>query len=63
MKGLLWANTINATPGINFSTSNTDGSNILDAAKSLWNWDETLNFGRTISQGIRGTGLDMFLRW
>jgi hypothetical protein len=63
MKGLLWANTINATPGINFSTSNTDGSNILDAAKSLWNWDKTLNFGRTISQGIRGTGLDMFLRW
>jgi hypothetical protein len=63
MNGLLWAGTICATPGIALSTSNTSGSSIIDAFKSTWKWDSSLTFGRTITRGIRGTGLDLFRRW
>jgi hypothetical protein len=63
MNGLLWAGTICATPGIALSTSNTGGSSIIDAFKSTWKWDSSLTFGRTITRGIRGTGLDLFRRW
>jgi hypothetical protein len=63
MNGLLWAGTICATPGIALSTSNTSGSSIIDAFKSTWKWDSSLTFGRTITRGVRGTGLDLFRRW
>jgi len=63
MNGLLWAGTICATPGIALSTSNTSGSSIIDAFKNTWKWDSSLTFGRTITRGVRGTGLDLFRRW
>jgi hypothetical protein len=63
LNGLLWAGTICATPGIALSTSNTNGTSIIDAFKTTWKWDNSLTFGRTITRGIRGTGLDLFRRW
>jgi len=63
MNGLLWAENICAAPGIAISSNNTDGSSIIDGFKSLWKWDSSLTFGRTITRGIRGTGLDLFRRW
>ena len=63
MNGLLWAGTICATPGIALSTSNTSGSSIIEAFKGTWKWDNSLTFGRTITRGVRGTGLDLFRRW
>lgn len=63
MRGLLWAGTICAKPGLALSTSNSDGSSIIDGFKNTWKWDNSLTFGRTITRGIRGTGLDLFRRW
>lgn len=63
MNGLIWAGNICAKSGINLSTNNPDGSSIIRAFKSTWKWDNNLTFGRTITRGIRGTGLDLFRRW
>jgi len=63
MNGLLWASNICAAPGLAISSNNTSGSSIIDGFKSLWKWDSSLTFGRTITRGIRGTGLDLFRRW
>jgi len=63
MNGLLWAGNICAAPGLAISSNNTSGTSIIDGFKSLWRWDSSLTFGRTITRGIRGTGLDLFRRW
>jgi len=63
IKGLLWAGNICAAPGIALSTANTDGSSIIKGFQSTWKWDNSLTFGRTVTRGIRGTGLDLFRRW
>ena len=63
MNGLLWAGNICASPGIALSTTNTGGSSIIDGFKTTWKWDDSLTFGRTVTRGIRGTGLDLFRRW
>ena len=63
MNGLLWAGNICAAPGLAISSNNTSGSSIIDGFKNLWRWDSSLTFGRTITRGIRGTGLDLFRRW
>ena len=63
MNGLLWANKICATPGINLSTNNNDGSSIINGFLSTWKPDSSFSFGRTITRGIRGTSLDVFRRW
>jgi hypothetical protein len=63
MNGLLWAGNICAAPGIALSSNNTSGSSIIDGFKALWKWDSSLTFGRTITRGIRGTGLDLLRRW
>ena len=63
MNGLLWAGNICAAPGLAISSNNTTGSSIIDGFKSLWKWDSSLTFGRTVTRGIRGTGLDLFRRW
>jgi hypothetical protein len=63
MNGLLWAGNICAAPGLAISSNNTSGTSIIDGFKSLWRWDSNLTFGRTITRGIRGTGLDLFRRW
>mgnify|MGYP003333366436 CR=1 FL=1 len=61
--GLLWAGNICATPGITLSTTNGGGSSVIDGFKTTWQWDSSLTFGRTVTRGIRGTGLDLFRRW
>jgi hypothetical protein len=63
MKGLLWAHNICATPGINLSTRNHNGANIIDALTSKWNFDMSVPFGRTFTRGIRGTGLETVRKW
>ena len=63
MNGLLWVGNICAAPGLAISSNNTSGSSIIDGFKTLWKWDSSLTFGRTITRGIRGTGLDLFRRW
>ena len=63
MNGLLWAGTICASPGVTLTTNNSSGTSIIDGFKKLWKWDDSMTFGRTITRGIRGTGLDLFRRW
>jgi hypothetical protein len=63
MNGVIWAGNICAGSGIALSTNNPDGSSIVRAFRNTWKWDDSLTFGRTITRGIRGTGLDLFRRW
>jgi hypothetical protein len=63
IKGLIWAKNICATSGLTLTTNNASGSSIVDGFKTTWKWDESLTFGRTVTRGIRGTGLDLFRRW
>lgn len=61
--GLMWARNICAPQGLSLFSNNTDGSSIVEGFKSIWKWDNSLTFGRTVTRGIRGTGLDLFRRW
>ena len=63
MNGLLWARNICATPGINISSVNRNGDNIIDGLANTWQFDSSVSFGRTFTRGIRGTALDMFRKW
>lgn len=61
--GLIWAKNICAPQGLSLFSNNSDGSSIIEEFKSTWKWDNSQTFGRTVTRGIRGTGLDLFRRW
>lgn len=63
INGLIWAKNICAAPGLTLRTNNVSGSSIVEGFINTWKWDSSLTFGRTITRGIRGTGLDLFRRW
>jgi hypothetical protein len=63
VSGLIWAKNICAAPGLILTTTNPSGNSIIDGFKTTWKWDNSLTFGRTVTRGIRGTGLDLFRRW
>lgn len=65
LHGLIWAHSICAAENpIYLTTSSTSGS-VVRLADSLWRWSEKgfPGFGRTVTRGVRGTGLDTFRRW
>ena len=63
LRGLVWAHNICASGGIYLSTTEPGGQSVIQGLKDTWSPDESLSFGRTVTKGVRGTGLDMFVRW
>ena len=62
MNGAIWAHNICASAGVALTTRQPGGS-LIESFKETWQPDDSLTFGRTITKGVRGTGLDMFVRW
>jgi hypothetical protein len=63
--GVIWAHSICANDGnIHLITEDANGT-VVRAADELWNWsdDGFAGYGRMVTRGIRGTGLDTFKRW
>ena len=63
--GVIWAHSICATGGaIHLVTEDSD-STVVRAVDNLWKWSEEgfPGYGRMVTRGIRGTGLDTFQRW
>ena len=73
MNGVIWANSFcSQNNQLSLSTQRVDGGegSIVKAADELWRWSENVvidgnagMLGRTVTRGIRGSGLDMFRRW
>jgi len=73
LTGVIWANSFcSQNNQLSLSTLQVDGGegSIVKAADELWQWSENgaldgnaAMLGRTVSRGIRGSGLDMFRRW
>ena len=66
MRGLLWAQSICAQPGLSLNISNTSGNSVIADFRKLWiHQSETdlFKFGRTLRRGIRGKGHDTFIAW
>ena len=63
MRGLIWAHNICADGGLYLSTTEPGGQSVIQSFKDTWSPNESLTFGRTVTKGVRGTGLDMFVRW
>ena len=65
LHGLIWAHSICANNGaIQLVTEDSDGT-VVRAADELWQWSDQgfPGYGRMVTRGIRGTGLDTFRRW
>ena len=68
MNGVIWSHSFcsnNHRLSLNASTSNHGGSHVIQQASSLWGWANKgfSGYGRRITRGIRGTGLDQFQRF
>ncbi|KZR81560.1 MULTISPECIES: hypothetical protein [Prochlorococcus] len=74
MNGVVWAKSFcsqNNKLYLSTKSSDNDKGSVVQAADELWEWNEkglvqghnALSLGRTITRGVRGTGLDMFRRW
>jgi hypothetical protein len=65
LHGVIWAHSICAGDGnIQLVTEDSSGT-VVRAADSLWGWSDQgfPGYGRMVTRGIRGTGLDTFRRW
>ena len=65
LHGVIWAHSICATNGnIQLVTEDAQGT-VVRAADTLWEWSDQgfPGYGRMVTRGIRGTGLDTFRRW
>jgi hypothetical protein len=65
LHGVIWAHSICAKDGnIQLVTEDASGT-VVRAADSLWGWSDQgfPGYGRMVTRGIRGTGLDTFRRW
>ena len=65
LHGVIWAHSICASDGnIQLVTEDSSGT-VVRAADSLWGWSDQgfPGYGRMVTRGIRGTGLDTFRRW
>ena len=63
--GIIWAHSICAKDNkITLITENNDGT-VVRATNQLWNWEKKgfPGYGRMVTRGIRGTGIDTFRRW
>ena len=66
LNGLIWSNSVCTSNG-NFTldTDTTGSSSVVKDTNDLWGWSENgfAGYGRMVTRGIRGTGLDTFRRW
>ena len=65
LHGVIWAHSICAGNGnIQLVTEDSSGT-VVRAADALWGWSDQgfPGYGRMVTRGIRGTGLDTFRRW
>jgi hypothetical protein len=65
LHGVIWAHSICAGNGnIQLVTEDSSGT-VVQAANNLWQWSDQgfPGYGRMVTRGIRGTGLDTFRRW
>ena len=69
MRGVVWAdNFCSQDNKFKLTTKRKDGigGSVIEAGDELWNLVDGENltgYGRTITRGVRGTGLDIFQRW
>ena len=63
--GLIWAHSICANNGAIQLVSEDSSGTVVRAADELWQWSDQgfPGYGRMVTRGIRGTGLDTFRRW
>ena len=63
--GVIWAHSICAKDGSIHLVTEDSNSTVVRAADNLWKWSEDgfAGYGRMVTRGIRGTGLDTFRRW
>ena len=69
MRGVVWADNF-CSQSKKFSLTTKDQNSlkgsVIEAGDELWNLvdgEEYTGYGRTITRGVRGTGLDIFQRW
>ena len=65
LHGVIWAHSICAKDGGIHLVTEDSNSTVVRAADDLWEWSEEgfPGYGRMVTRGIRGTGLDTFRRW
>ncbi|CAE20436.1 hypothetical protein PMT_0261 [Prochlorococcus marinus str. MIT 9313] len=69
MRGVVWAdNFCSQSKKFSLTTKNQNSlkGSVIEAGDELWNLvdgEEYTGYGRTITRGVRGTGLDIFQRW
>ena len=68
MRGVIWANSFCSQGNeLKLMTDRNDGveGSVTQAADELWQWNTNgfEGYGRTVTRGIRGTGLDTFRKW
>ena len=68
LQGMIWSHSFcsnNNRLSLDASTQLAGGSTLMQKASELWNWGSKgfAGYGRKITRGIRGTGLDQFQRF
>ena len=73
MRGMVWASSFCSQGNmLSLNTNQADGKgSVVQAADELWDWSANgalkgpnpALLGKTITRGIRGSGLDLFRRW
>ena len=65
LHGVIWAHSICAAGGNIQLVTEDSGGTVVRTADSLWGWSDQgfPGYGRMVTRGIRGTGLDTFRRW
>ena len=65
LHGVIWAHSICAKDGSIHLVTEDSSSTVVRATDDLWKWSEEgfAGYGRMVTRGIRGTGLDTFRRW
>ena len=68
LRGMIWSHSFcsnNNRLSLDASTPLAGGSTLMQKASDLWNWGTKgfAGYGRKITRGIRGTGLDQFQRF
>ena len=68
LRGMIWSHSFcsnNNRLSLDARTQLAGGSTLMQKASDLWNWGTKgfAGYGRKITRGIRGTGLDQFQRF
>ena len=68
LRGMIWSHSYCSNGhrlGLSAFTNGTSSTNLIKESSKLWEWSKKgfSGYGRRITRGIRGTGLDQFQRF